>query len=283
MTAWKPRSSSMGYYLACDYRAAFDRAVHEGLMALPQAVVDDQAKPKPSADLGTCIHWYMQDSMRCVFPTGDPLTHKFTQAQLDCAASLFGHDIDSTLTVIQKVAQMAIPEMPPTPDGKPWLAETEFTDERIQVIGCSGHIDFLSQDGSTIVDLKTTAKKPLYGRIKPEHLVQQIVYGLLVGEPIRRCHVLYASSRGDWVCLSRPFEFTTEDGARFVEHVREYIQYLIGDQLMVRAVPRIGVHCYESWCPYTALCRDAIIPPAAPVKAGPGRADGKPPTFASLF
>ena len=33
---WLPRASSLGYYMSCSYRAAFDRALHEGVLDLPR-------------------------------------------------------------------------------------------------------------------------------------------------------------------------------------------------------------------------------------------------------
>lgn len=47
---WKPRSSSLGGYFNCDFRAAFDRAIAEGkLEEIPQT-------PSAYADFGTCCH-----------------------------------------------------------------------------------------------------------------------------------------------------------------------------------------------------------------------------------
>lgn len=265
----------MGYYMACDYRAAFDRAVHEG-----KFVLDDDAedRPKPYADFGTMAHWIMQSMMGCVFPSGDAKNHMFDQAQWDCAAKLFDNDLDTTLIKAREVALLGIDQMPKTPDGLPWLAETHLENPHN-----SGHIDFLSQDHATIVDLKTTSKKPPYGRIKPEHLVQQVVYGLLTGKT-ERCYVLYVSSRGDWVMLSKPFMFTTPEGQWFTNHVREFSAYLNGDELYQRAFPRLSLSgCYESFCPYTHVCRDVVIPAAATVQGVAARSNVPPPASSNLF
>ena len=86
---WKPRSSSVGYYFNCDYRAAYDRAIHEGVAAqeIRDAAAANEAKPKPHAALGTCIHFTIQDGIRATFP-GDPLLFQPTPAEWESAGDL---------------------------------------------------------------------------------------------------------------------------------------------------------------------------------------------------
>lgn len=252
---WRPRSSSLGGYFACDQRAALDRAIHEGLMPpVPQ-------EPAPFADLGTIIHHRLQTTMGCVFPAGPAEPPK--PEMYECAASLFKDDRALLDAAVERATGTAFKGMPPTPDGKPWMAETDVAAPHTDI---TGHIDFLSQDLTVIGDLKTTARKPDHNRIKPAHMYQLAAYAILVEDVLHgrpeKAFVLYVDSlKGAWY-MRIWIDLTTPDFRDFMEQVRKYARSLRSPDLFDRAIPRLGQGCSSNFCPYVGICRDKLIPPA---------------------
>jgi len=245
-----PRSSSLGAYLLCDYRAALDRA------AIEAGEVPGCNQSSAYADLGTCIHYRLQTTMGCIFPKdheGPP-----EQAILDNAANLFNNDPTRTEQAIQKAAGLAMVHMPRAPDGQLWLAELAVKAPRKRL---TGHIDFLSQDRTTIVDLKTTSRKPDHNRMKGEHLAQLVGYKIMVPEATTG-HILYVDGpKAQWAMLVS-VDFTNEYIKEYITQIHDYIGYLRSKQLFVRCTPRIGSHCQSTFCPHVATCRDKVLPPA---------------------
>lgn len=275
MSRWKARASQLGYYMLCDYRAAFDRALKEGLLTLdPDAAaeVEEAKKSSPYADFGTCIHFTLQDGLRCKFPAEPNALYAPDPEQWENAARLeqFGGNIDACKVEALRIATMAAKVLPATPDGLPWLAEAALESKYI-----TGHIDFLSQDFTHIVDLKTTARPPAHNRPKPEHLVQLVAYYLLVRDKHGVCPtkgtLAYVSSKGDWT-LNIDVDYTTETMQEFIKQVDEYSQHLWSKNLYKAAVPRLGAHCSDGWCPYTAICKNKVIPPAGDLKGAASNA-----------
>jgi hypothetical protein len=269
---WTPRSSSLGGYFLCDQRAAFDRAIAEGLLPEPPK------EPAPYADLGTCMHYALQKRVGAHFPDGN---HEPTGEQRATAATLFAGDKDKLEMQVALTAALAAANMPAAPDGKPWLAESAF-----KMRGLTGHIDFLSQDGTQIGDLKTTSRKPDHARIKADHIWQLIAYYHLVKarrkvEP-QKAWILYVDSlKAQWALLLW-FDFTTEASKELIDHAAAYVKYLRSKRLYKEARPRLGSHCAGSFCPHTASCRDKYIPPAGvPVEAP--KAITAPPVVQPLF
>lgn len=81
---WKPRCSSLGSYMSCLLRAANDRMAYEGQREAPPEQADTSA-----ASLGTCIHFTLQDGLRCKFPAKklpiDPVNFLFRVEDLERA------------------------------------------------------------------------------------------------------------------------------------------------------------------------------------------------------
>ncbi len=252
MSRWRPRSSSIGAYSRCLYRAAMDRRDKED-------GVERANTKNPPADFGTCCHWYMQEGMRCNWGTldgkeGTSALHKYTPEQWDSGASLFKSEKEAKDTM-HRVASIAIKAMPKC-EGT-WLAEMEA-----ELPTHKGHIDFVSEDGSTLVDLKTTAIKPSGGTIKEAHLWQVTAYAILAGAS--RAYVLYVDRHGEWVNLSNPIDYTTVDGAEFMQQVKDFLDFLASDALWDAAIPQMGKNCREDFCPRD--CRSRFIPKGSTVR-----------------
>jgi len=259
---WRCRASSLGYYFSCGYRAAFDRALAEGLMELEAeaaAEVEANRRSSPQADFGTCTHFHLQDGLRCQFP-GPPADYAPEPEQRTNAARMWNGSAEECDAQIRTCATLAARHMPATPDGRPWLAESEWEWGRY----LQGHIDFLSPCYKQIIDLKTTGRPPPGNKVKPAHLIQLIGYrqmvGLKTGVYPTKGIVLYVSSRSDWV-LPVNVDFTTEPMEEFVVHVMNYLKYLRSPNLFKFAVPNPGDHCSDEWCPYKTACKNRIIPP----------------------
>ena len=254
---WKPRSSSFGAYINCDFRAAFDRLIAEGrLDAVPQ-------EPSPYADFGTCCHYKLQTSVGCLFPDG---IHAPSAEQRAVAASL--HADGKLDDMIDAVAACARTALPISPDGKPWLAETEF---KTPVV--TGHIDFLSQDKRVIGDLKTTSRKPDHQRAKAEHLWQIACYAVGVKTKFKvdptSAWILYVDSlRAQW-CMLVNLDLTSEAMQEMIAHVTAYSKYLRGRSLYTLAKPRMGTHCAGAFCPHVSRCRDRFLPPPTTIIEAP--------------
>lgn len=256
MKRWTPRASSIGAYLLCDYRAALDRAISEQLIPAPALPQD----PKPYADLGSCIHARLQTILGCVSP--DPIV--LQPEHVASAAVLFGGDPVKTLDAIEAAARFAALTMPKTPDGLPWKSEFKY-----KYKSClTGHIDFVSQDGTVIVDLKTTARKPDHHRMKAEHAAQLCAYRLMVPTATKG-YVLYVdSTRANWALLTDPLDFTAPEVVEYLNNLAAFAARLKRKTIFGTAMPRLGSHCQATFCPYASICRDKIIPAATmPVDA----------------
>lgn len=227
-----------------------DRLAHEGKEARPEDSGDSKY-----ADAGTVIHHLTQHMLGATFPPDRDVPP--TDAQVENASRLWGtHCNEDTMrhaTSIADVAASCMRQIGP----RKWLAESEY-----KMPGyLSGHIDFLSEDGEIIADLKTTSRKPDHMRIKAGHLIQLIAYWILSGRKAKYGYVLYVDSeRGAWAILC-PFDFRSDAVQRFIEHVENHIAFITGPDLLRHARPTPGLHCAGDFCPYRAQCRDVIIPP----------------------
>ncbi len=264
---WKPRSSGLGYYFQCDYRAALDKLAHNGEIEKPVE------KYSPYADHGTACHYVLQTSLpNMVWGAGDNTSHHPTEAQLDNAATLFAGDRMAQLSMAVKVATLAMRHLPPIsgPQGEilTWRAEDEWKWGR----KLTGHTDLTSSDFKQLVDLKTTSRKPDHNRMKAEHYVQMMAYKLL--NPLLEIgHVLYVESmRASWAMLIT-IDFNSDESKEFITHMVDYIDYLNSSKLEKRCAPRLGAHCAAGFCPWVEHCRDKYIPgPGVPTEAPPAAA-----------
>ena len=253
---WRPRASQLGYYMQCSYRAAFDRALYEGILDIPEALaaeVEAKKQSSPYADLGTCIHYHLQAGMGCIFE-GKTSDHAPTTEQELNASALFGSDVEKTRLAVRNSAILATQHMPKLPDGMQWQAEVSIRTKHY-----TGHIDFVCPEAGIIADLKTTSKPPLHPYIKPAHLVQLLAYTAAIevatGKPIHTGVVLYVDSTSASWAMPITADLTSPGMLEYKQHVIDAAAGLCSKSLYKIAHPQIGDVCDE-WCPYTSLCRD---------------------------
>jgi hypothetical protein len=249
-TTWRPRASSLGHYWACSQRAAFDRGIHEGIFS-PDMKEDNPIKP--NAALGTCIHFFLQDGLRAVFP-GPSQDYAPEEDEYESASKLFGGSRQDLMRAVEASARLAAQHMPKLPNGSHWRAEVAV-DAGPHL--SPGHIDFLSSDGAILVDLKTTSRKPSGGRIKRSDLIQVTNYALNSGA--QWAMILYVDSMcADW-CMPIPIPYDTNEPIR--TNIPKLVRYLTGPTLNDTAYPGpLNDDCNDTFCGYTKICRDEIVP-----------------------
>lgn len=247
----------MGAYHACERRAWYDKAIHDG--TLPSM---GDTGSSPYADLGSLIHPRSQALLGCEFPQGHQEDLFNRDLQRANASTLFKGDMSALDRAVEAGGIWAAQCMKELSVPGGWLAEVEC-----EVEAMKGHIDFISKDGTTIVDLKTTSRKPDHNRMKPGHLVQILMYYMLSGRKARYGYILYTDSMAaSWAIMAGPVEFNSPRIQDYLQALIQKIDYLRDlDTTKVDITPRPGFHCQGDFCPYTADCRDSLIPPAAPV------------------
>lgn len=271
------RSSAVSGYAFCGRRLSLDRAITEGVVDPEQdlGLGADFRRGSAPADWGTCVHWYTQTALRCQFQGDDRLgdfkytgfdqtraeLFKFTQAQWVSGASMFSNETTAQQTM-QKSAALIASRLP-RKDAK-WLAEGSGVIPGL----LSGHIDLLSDDLDDIVDIKTTGTPPKDGKIETKYLWQLVSYALLVahhtGHVPKRAHVIYVDRHAEWVCRTKPLDFSTSGGAALLKHHMDRLVRM-KDRAQDRDEPVPGPHCDDCFCPYRPICRDALIPDGAAI------------------
>lgn len=246
---WKPRSSSLPGYLYCQARAAYDRAYAVGDLV----AVDTGPRDMKYADLGTLIHARLQLRLGCVFdPQGNPVDD---HSVVPSAATLFGGNLQHLEAAVEAAAQAGMKSMPVAADGKPWRAEVRATSRLL-----SGHIDFLSQDGTQLIDLKTTSRKPDHNRVKGEHFLQMLAYKFLV-PTITSAHILYVDSvQARWSMLSPVIDMNSSTVNDMLAKLPAFLRRIRSKNIYTTAIPCPGGHCAGGFCPHTVICKDHLIP-----------------------
>lgn len=271
------RSSAVSGYAFCGRRLALDRAITEGTVD-PVADLElpaDFRRGSPPADWGSCVHWYAQTALRCEFKGDDKLGDfaytgfdavraeraKFTPQQWASGSSMFSNEQAAQQT-LTKAASLIISRLP-RKDAK-WTAEGSGVIPGL----LSGHIDLLSDDLDDIVDIKTTGTPPKDGKIETKYLWQLVSYALLVahhtGHVPKRAHVIYVDRHAEWVCRTKPLDFTTGPGAALLHHHMNRLRRM-QDRANDCDEPVPGPHCDDCFCPYRPICRDALIPDGAAI------------------
>jgi hypothetical protein len=264
LSNWRPRSSSMGYYVECDYRAAFDRAIDEGLLEVTAEERSELKQGNKFTDFGTVCHFYLMDGTGCQFP-GPSAEYAPTKEEEQMAAGMTGGDVELMRQKARQVATLAAAHLPKTPTGAPWLSEIPFGKEVGSPLPFSGTLDFLSPCFTELGDLKTTSRPPDKMRIKTPHLIQITAYAWLVravtGTLPKRGWILYVSSKGDWVIPAIPVNF--EAMGDFIDMVAAQVAYWRGPNLYASAMPRmLDERCGDHFCNHEQRCREKIRPAA---------------------
>lgn len=250
---WKSRCSNAGVQTICGFSGELLKKIYEG----KQAVLDDMDFSSSAyADLGTVIHNELQIRLGCVMQTR---LDEAMDPMWDNAATLFKSMEDLEATV-ETVVGHALAVFPKAQDGKPWVAEPEDELEDL-----TGHLDFESQDQSEIIDLKTTARKPDNGRMKPLHAYQLVSYWELRGKKAKTGRILYVDSlKGAWALLTDPIDFQNP----LVQEFSEGMKKRRGDLMSgVKQFPTPGEHCKSGFCAFrkSRVCYEGIIPPGGQV------------------
>lgn len=271
------RSSAVSGYAFCGRRLAIDRQIHNGIVdpVNDLGLAADFRRGSPPADWGTCVHWYTQTALRCDFKGDDKLgDFRFTgfdQARADLfrytpehwasGSSLFASEQLAEKTLVKSAA--LIIQRLPRKDAK-WTAECSGVIPGL----LSGHIDLLSDDLDDIVDIKTTGNPPKDGKIEAKYFWQLVSYALLVahhtGKIPKRAHIIYVDRHAEWVCRTKPLDFTQGAGAAALKHHMDRLVRM-KDPANDREEPVMGSHCDDCFCPYRPICRDALIPDGASV------------------
>lgn len=257
---WTPRSSSVGNYFACTQRAAFDRAIAQGLIQIEELGLEAEGcHDTKYADFGSLCHLRWQQLMG----TTPPVPADDELARMVESASALAPDVEAAVMATARAAHTAMQDVTTTG----WIAELDCKPKGLPL---TGHIDLYDPKLGTIVDLKTTSRKPDHNRPKPAHLYQVCAYSLLLeamGRPANTGYLLYVESvRARWTVLC-PIDLTSAAWTEFKEQMRSYLKFLKSAQLFKLARPNIGAHCQNQFCPYVAACRDHYLP-------GPGVVTG---------
>jgi hypothetical protein len=219
---------------------------------LPKREEPEGARDSSFADLGTVIHFVLQDGIRASFP-GPAIEYAPTEEEVQSASTLHGDSLTELNKSSRDVARLAMEHLPKLADGLTWNAEVG-----VEAPWMQGHIDLLAPDGSWLVDLKTTARKPIGGKPKPAHVIQVLCYAILAPLPVERVRLLYVDSmRAQWV-LPVDIDCTDPDVQELAQQIEGHFRGMVEDPAgyALRAVPSIGPKCGDSWCPHTAICRD---------------------------
>lgn len=265
---WIPRSSSVGNYFSCLQRAAFDRALAQGMLTvedlgLPERGCDDTK----FADYGSRTHEAWQRRYTDTFGTPPPEDGEIEQ-QWVAASRLFADDLVATRESVELCATRAVEAMPEEWDGLEWVAELDCKPRGLKL---TGHIDLIAPNEGLFVDLKTTGRKPDHNRPKPAHLYQIAAYSLMLrhmGIKPTKGYLLYVESiRARWAILCE-VDVNSDHFLELEAHLSDFLKYLTSVNLFKHARPNIGAHCTNQFCPYVPICRDKYLP-------GPGEVVGE--------
>lgn len=258
LTKWKPRASQIGGYFACGQRAGLDRLVHDKVIEPPGC-----DETSGYAAFGSLCHSRWQDLLGAVRETAE----EPDRAASDQAAALahFNGDAAALTAAVEKVAALAVRNTPTLAPGATWRAEVGLKHRDM-----TGHIDLLASDGSWMIDLKTTSRKPDHSRPKAAHLYQLAAYAYMLPERPARGMLLYVDStpKAAWA-LPCGYDLGEEGQRELSQQVEAYARHLRTAGFLRTAVPNLGPHCSGGFCPYVQMCRERYTPPAATLFVAP--------------
>lgn len=244
-----PRSSSLGGYALCAYRAAFDRGIALGEIPKPER--DESPDATKYADLGTCVHYVAQKALGCEFPDGEEPP---TEREWAGAARLFGDDMQHTKQRVEAAADVVVAGVKSL-GAFVWQAERAFETSLV-----TGHIDLMSSEGTRIVDIKTTSRKPDHNRPKASHLWQMLAYYHLSGAKATHGYILYVDSlQARWSLLC-PFDYTSPGIQAMYQYMVRNLESYQRKETFDNVYPVVGSHCASEFCPHVAHCRDIFLP-----------------------
>jgi CRISPR/Cas system-associated exonuclease Cas4 (RecB family) len=262
---WRPRGSSLGYYLQCSYRAAFDRALAEGLEIFDEAalaIIEAAKASSPYADLGTVIHYHTQVRLGAVFHKQTAEAAAPTEEQILNAMGLFKGKRELLMEQVDRAAALGAAAIGP---GK-WMAEL-----KVRRPWVTGHVDLIDPVAGVLVDIKTTSRPPHYTHLSPTHLAQTLAYTIAAEEekltaPITLVRVVYVDSlKGQWWTQA---EYNPQSAPmlEYREILKASAKALQKKSLYTTATPNFA-SC--EWCPYVSMCRDRYAVPRGQVHTMP--------------
>lgn len=244
----KPRCSKSGLNTICGYSWELDAALEAGIL---ERTDDMDFSSSAYADLGSLIHNQLQVQLGCVMQSR---LDEALEPMYENATALF-KDRAALDEAIQNAVNHAISIFPAANDGLAWVAEPADELEDL-----TGHLDFESQNQLEIVDLKTTARKPDNGRMKPLHLYQLVSYWELRGKKAKTGRILYLDSlKGGWAIMTDPVEFDNPAVQKFAEGMKAKRKELLSG---AKQFPVPGDHCKSGFCSFrnSKACYNSIVP-----------------------
>jgi hypothetical protein len=285
---WRPRASSIGYYTACLQRAAFDRAVDEGLIPSEMA----ERRDSPPAAFGDVCHFMLQDGVRARFPstrkpdprhiqevaesagvehdvaarmiaTGAPMAFKPSPETEKLAAEMFRGDITVMKQSAQNIVLRGYPHLPVLEAGDEWEAEVV-----VETPNWTGHADLVSKSRKWLVDIKTSSKAQLYATKEYGNCLREAFAQTALYNSALKCEnvgILYLDTKQPFAHFSKIDQ--TDEYKAYCEQLNAVCKLVRSNTFLNLAFPQLLDHrCGETWCPYKALCRDVIRPHHGPAQ-----------------
>lgn len=224
---WRPRSSALGGYIACDLRAELDRS----------ATLRGEPIKSPDSPAG-CFGHVSHSLWQIAAKASGAKPPKPEQIALAAQCKEFDGSESAMMVAALAVAKKALKY---TPEATDWVAEREFDDAHYPA---TGHIDLDSESLDMIVDLKSTTMIPTR-EPKIPHVYQMAMYCWLAGR--RYALLIYVSRDGTQVrCYKLDFHDPTL-AALQLRLVAEVKRISDPDH---RGIARLGKHCSDLWCPH---------------------------------
>jgi hypothetical protein len=79
-------------------------------------------------------------------------------------------------------------------------------------------------------------------------------------------YIVYAHNRGDWCFRTKPIDFQSPIVKRMIMSLPSRLSLYADYPALTKAAMPTPGDCCNDFCPYTRVCRDAIIPPGVSVR-----------------
>jgi hypothetical protein len=269
-------------------RAAFDRAVAEGLMPKEAA----EKRDSPPAAFGDVIHFMMQDGLRARFPCtrkpspeqiaetaeandvsaeiaaqmlvkGAPQAYRPSAKTRTLAAQTFKGDLEVMEASARNIVLRGYPHLPKLEEGDEWEAEV-----LIETRDWTGHADLVSKSRKWLVDIKSSSKAQLYATKEYGNCLREAFAQTSLYNEELKCEnvgILYLDTKQPFAHFSVIEQ--TEAHKGYSGQLNGVCKLTRSKNFLNMAFPQLLDHrCGETWCPYLDACRNAIRPHQGPVR-----------------